>query len=89
MKVLPNFFSLSSIKSSHLQAFYQIDVGENYAEFTEEAIGRGGFFKKVFLKIEGTSTDILKNGVSKIVHAIKHANFQLYRVRPDGVIWKT
>ena len=29
----------------------------------------------------------LKNGVSKsIVHMIKHANFQLYRVHPDGVI---
>ena len=28
-----------------------------------------------------------KNGVSKIiVHAIKHANFQLYRVHPDRVI---
>ena len=29
----------------------------------------------------------LKNSVSKsIVHVIKHANFQLYRVHPDGVI---
>ena len=29
----------------------------------------------------------LKNGVSKnIVRVIKHANFQLYRVHPDGVI---
>ena len=29
----------------------------------------------------------LKNGVSKsIVCVIKHANFQLYRVHPDGVI---
>ena len=29
----------------------------------------------------------LKNGISEsIVHVIKHANFQLYRVRPDGVI---
>ena len=29
----------------------------------------------------------LKNGVTKsIVHVIKHANFQLYRVHPDGVI---
>ena len=28
-----------------------------------------------------------KNGVSKsIVHVIKHTNFQLYRVQPDGVI---
>ena len=29
----------------------------------------------------------LKNGVSKsIFHVIRHANFQLYRVHPDGVI---
>ena len=29
----------------------------------------------------------LKSGVSKIiVHVIKHASFQLYRVHPDGVI---
>ena len=36
------------------------------------------------------SKDIyLRNGVSKsIVHVIKHANFQLYRAHPDGVIWK-
>ena len=28
-----------------------------------------------------------KNGASKsIVHVIKHANFQLYTVNPDGVI---
>ena len=28
------------------------------------------------------------NGVSKsIVHVIKQANFQLYRVHPDGVIY--
>ena len=28
-----------------------------------------------------------KTGVSKgIAHEIKHANFQLYRVHPDGVI---
>ena len=31
-----------------------------------------------------------KNGVSKgIVHVIKHANFQLHMVHPDGVIQKT
>ena len=31
----------------------------------------------------------LKNGVSKtIVHVIKHVNFQLYRVHPDGVFRK-
>ena len=29
----------------------------------------------------------LKNGTSKsIVHVIKHANFELYGVHPDGVI---
>ena len=32
----------------------------------------------------------LENGVSKsIVHVIKHANFQLHRVHPDGVTSKT
>ena len=32
----------------------------------------------------------LKNDVSRsIVHMIKYANVQLYRVHPDGVIWKT
>ena len=41
------------------------------------------FSQKYF---KGTLTD-LKNGVSKsIVHVIKHTNFQLYRVHPDGVI---
>ena len=31
-----------------------------------------------------------RNGVSKsIVHVIKHDNFQLHRVHPDGVILKT
>ena len=31
----------------------------------------------------------LKNGVSKsIVRVINYVNFQLYRVNPDGVIWK-
>ena len=43
------------------------------------------FFSK--FKLEGTMTDTKKNGGSKsIVHAIKHANFQLYRVNSDGVI---
>ena len=29
----------------------------------------------------------LKNGVSKsIVRVVKHANFQFYKVHPDGVI---
>ena len=37
--------------------------------------------------LKGTSTDIEKNDVSEsIAHVIKHANFQLYRVHPDGVI---
>ena len=36
---------------------------------------------------KGTINIYLKNGVSKsIVDMIKHANFQLYRVYPDGVI---
>ena len=31
-----------------------------------------------------------ENGVSKsIVHVIKRASFQLYRVHPDGVTWNT
>ena len=32
----------------------------------------------------------LKNGVSKsVVHVVKHANFPLYRIYPDGVFRKT
>ena len=42
---------------------------------------------KFIFNIKGTLTDILKNGVSKsIVHMIKYADFQLYRVHHDGVI---
>ena len=37
--------------------------------------------------IKGTSTDIWNIDILKsIVHVIKHANFQLYRVHPDEVI---
>ena len=39
------------------------------------------------MKGKGHIDRYLKNDVSKsIVHAIKHANFQLYTVHPDGVI---
>ena len=45
------------------------------------------FVTKAIFK--GKSTDNLKKGVSKsIVHVIKHVNFQLYKARHDGVIWK-
>ena len=27
--------------------------------------------------------------IKSIAHVIKHANFQLYRIHPDGIIWKT
>ena len=40
-------------------------------------------------KISKISKRYLKNGVSKsIVHMIKCANFQLYSVQPDRVIYK-
>ena len=39
----------------------------------------------VILKVHG---QISKSGVSKgNVYGIKHANFQLYRAHPVGVIW--
>ena len=49
-------------------------------EVSQYAFLSVGFFK-------GTSTDNPKKSVSKsIVHVIKHAKFQLYRVHPDGII---
>ena len=56
-------------------------------------------FKNILSKREITNKEsvlvgdfdrYLENGLSKgIVHVIKHANFQLHRVHPDGVIVKT
>ena len=43
---------------------------------------RSGSIKHKFFHVS-----IVKNGVLKsIVYVIKHVNFQLYRVHPDGVI---
>ena len=36
------------------------------------------------------SSRYLKSGVPKrVVHVMKHANFELYRAYSSGVIWKT
>ena len=40
-------------------------------------------------KLSRQSDKYLKSGVSKkIIHVIKHANFQLYRAYSERVIWK-
>ena len=43
--------------------------------------------EKYFIKNLKAHRQISKNSISKrIVHVIKHVNFQLYRLHPDGVI---
>ena len=69
------------IKTTEYQGEKQIKALEEHGKQLVKSDGEKDFLK--------THRQISKNGVSKsIVHVIKHANFQLYRVHPDEVIYK-
>ena len=43
----------------------------------------------VLMKLLATKCVSLNYVAKDIAHVVKYVNFQLYRVHPDGVIWKT
>ena len=66
--------------------FWRNEVPPKYLLFVSVELMQAKIGKQFNLK--GTLT-YLQNGVSEsIVHVIKHANFQIYRLHPDEVIQK-